>query len=102
AIAPGYPRTIYGTARTARLTASLRRVVGDSWAALMQQLSASEAFSDSQQVVPVMFFCLGVTPKGQEPAQAAPNHSPKFFADEGALNVGVRALSHLAVDYLTK
>jgi amidohydrolase len=32
---------------------------------------------------------------------APANHSPKFFADERALAVGVRALAHLAVDYLT-
>ena len=101
-ITPGYPVTINDTALTARMTATLRRVVGDSGAALMQPITASEDFSYYEQVVPGMFFFLGVTPKGQDPAQAAPNHSPKFFADEGALNVGVRALSHLAVDYLTK
>ena len=31
--------------------------------------------------------------------QAAPNHSPKFFADEGVLVPGMRALANLAVDY---
>ena len=35
-----------------------------------------------------------------DPHTAAPNHSPRFFVDEAALPVGVRALSHLAVDYL--
>jgi hypothetical protein len=28
------------------------------------------------------------------------NHSPKLFADEGALLVGVRALVNLTVDYM--
>jgi amidohydrolase len=32
---------------------------------------------------------------------AAPaNHSPLFFADEGALETGVRAMANLAVEYL--
>ena len=29
------------------------------------------------------------------------NHSPLFFADEGALLVGVRALTNLTLDYMT-
>jgi amidohydrolase len=41
-----------------------------------------------------------VNPKGSDPRTAAPNHSPFFFADEGALPNGVRAMSMLAVDYL--
>jgi amidohydrolase len=32
--------------------------------------------------------------------EAAPNHSPHFFVDEGALPLGVRALAGLAVDFL--
>jgi amidohydrolase len=48
-----------------------------------------------------LFLFLGVTPEGQDPAVAPANHSPLFFADEGALPVGVRALSRLAVEYLT-
>jgi amidohydrolase len=45
---------------------------------------------------------LGVTPEGTDPARAAPNHSPRFFADERALPVGVRLLSELAVDFLQR
>jgi amidohydrolase len=47
-----------------------------------------------------MFFFLGITPKGSDPAKVAENHSPYFFVDEAALPVGVRALANLAVDYL--
>jgi amidohydrolase len=49
---------------------------------------------------PGLFIGLGVNPKGSDPRTAAPNHSPFFFADEGALPNGVRAMSMLAVDYL--
>jgi amidohydrolase len=34
------------------------------------------------------------------PEKAIPNHSPYFYADESALLPGVKAMSHLAVDYL--
>jgi metal-dependent amidase/aminoacylase/carboxypeptidase family protein len=50
--------------------------------------------------VPGLFFFLGVTPSSQDPAKAALNHLPLFFADESALPVGGRAMTHLAIDYL--
>jgi amidohydrolase len=49
-----------------------------------------------------MFFFLGITPQGTDPAKAAPNHSPKFVMDESALPTGVRAMARLAVDYLSR
>ena len=50
--------------------------------------------------MPGVFIFLGVTPEGQDMAQVAQNHSPRFFADERALPVGLRVLVNLAVDYL--
>ena len=48
-----------------------------------------------------LFFFVGVTPGGAaELAKAAPNHSPRFFVDEGCLLPGVRALAQLACDFL--
>jgi amidohydrolase len=35
-----------------------------------------------------------------DPRAVPTNHSPYFFADEGALPVGVRALTHLTIDYM--
>ena len=62
---------------------------------------ASEDFSFYAQVGPGLYVFLGVTPKNQDPAKAAPNHNPNFFVDEQALVVGVRTMSTLAVDFLT-
>jgi amidohydrolase len=64
------------------------------------QTTTSEDFSLYQKRVPGIFMFLGVTPEGTDPSRAAPNHSPKFYADERALPIGVRLLSELAVDYL--
>ena len=47
-----------------------------------------------------MFFNVGVVPRDQDPAKAAPNHSPLFMVDEKALMVGVRALAAVTVNYL--
>jgi len=62
---------------------------------------ASEDFSFYAQAVPGLFVFLGITPKDQDPATAAPNHSPNFFVDEPALVVGVRAMSSMALAFLT-
>ena len=48
-----------------------------------------------------MFFFLGINAPGVDPADAEPNHSPRFTVDEAALGIGVRALAQLAVDTLT-
>jgi amidohydrolase len=47
-----------------------------------------------------LFFYVGAVPRGQDPATAAPNHSPNFMIDESALVVGVRALASVAVNFL--
>ena len=85
---------------TSRMTESLRRVSVGRCDSNAPAVTTSEDFSFYQQRVPGLFFFLGVTPKDSDPSTVAPNHSPKFFVDEGALITGVRALASLAVDYL--
>ncbi|MFN2566503.1 MAG: amidohydrolase [Gemmatimonadaceae bacterium] len=83
-----------------RMRPTLARVAGPRLAEARQTTTA-EDFSRFQEQVPGMFVFLGITPEGQDMAQVAQNHSPRFFVDERALPVGVRVLVSLAVDYLT-
>jgi amidohydrolase len=94
--------TINDSALVARMMPSLRRVVGDSGVAAAQLTTTAEDFSAFANRVPGMFFFLGITPPGAAMDTVAANHSPRFFAEESAMPVGVRALSSLAVDYLLK
>jgi amidohydrolase len=96
----GYPPTINDPALTEKMVPTLRRVAGDANVRVGPLTGTAEDFSFFQQKVPGMFFFLGVTPKGVDPKTAPQNHSPLFFADEGALPVGVRAMANLALDYL--
>jgi amidohydrolase len=96
----GYPVTINDPALTERMVPTLRRTLGADNVLPAQQTTTAEDFSLFQRNVPGMFFFLGVTPKGTDPRTAAPNHSPRFFADEAALVPGMRALANLTVDYL--
>ena len=50
----------------------------------------SEDFSYFQEQIPGVFYHLGGTPRGTDPAAAAPNHSPYFMVDESVLTLGVR------------
>jgi amidohydrolase len=94
------PVTYNDPALTARMAASLERVAPGKVNANGRVTTAAEDFAAFQEKVPGMFFFLGITPKDADPKTVAPNHSPRFFADEGALVTGVRAMSSLAVDFL--
>ena len=98
----GLPVTYNDPALTAKMDATLRRVAGAKAVPDMNPVTPSEDFSFYQEKVPGVFFFLGVTPKGTAPADIYANHSPRFFADEAALITGVRAMSNMAVDYLTR
>jgi amidohydrolase len=85
---------------TSRMVATLERVLGKDKVTVGRPTTTAEDFSFFQQAAPGMFFFIGVTPKDRL-GQAAPNHSPRFFADEGVLVPGMRAMANLAVDFLS-
>ena len=89
-------------ALTERIVPTLRAVAGTSHVTLAPPTTTAEDFSRYQQRIPGVFFFLGITPPGTDPAKAAPNHSPRFYVDEAALPVGVRVMAHVAVDYLSR
>ncbi|MBL8352925.1 MAG: amidohydrolase [Burkholderiaceae bacterium] len=99
-IKKNYPVTVNDPALTEAMRPTLARVAGPNHLALVPKVTGSEDFSFFQRVVPGLFIFLGVTPAGQDIGKAAPNHSPRFYVDERCLVTGVRALAHLAVDFL--
>ena len=86
-------------ALTERMAPTIRRVVGDKlnpsglW-------MPSEDFSAFTKDIPGFYFFIGVNAPGVTANNAAPNHSTKFFVNEDALPVGVKAYVALATDYL--
>lgn len=97
----GYPVTWNDPALTEKMLPSLRRVAADKVLADVAPTTTSEDFSFYGKHVPTMLFFLGVNPPGTPATDWAPNHSPRFNPDEGALLTGVRSLASLAADYLT-
>jgi amidohydrolase len=77
---------------------TLQRVAGDGFIEA-QQTTTAEDFSYFANEAPGLFLFLGVAP--EDPELVYPNHSPRFYADERALPVGVRTLTALTLDYMT-
>ena len=98
-ITPMYATLVNDPRLAAEMAPALKRAA-DGNVAENPLAGASEDFSFYAQAVPGLYVFLGITPKDQDPAKAAPNHSPDFFVDEHALVVGVRTMATLAVDFL--
>ncbi|MDY4340373.1 M20 family metallopeptidase [Xanthomonas sp. LF07-6] len=96
----GNPATVNDPALTARMLPSLQAVVGAGNVYEPPLQMGAEDFSFYAQQVPSMFFFVGATGPGIDPATAPSNHSPQFLLDETALDVGLRAMLQVALDYL--
>jgi amidohydrolase len=98
----GNPTLVNDPALTERMLPSLERVVGKKNVREISLQTTAEDFSFYGRRAPALFFWVGVTPQGRDPATAAFNHSPLFYIDEPGMAVGMRALLAVAVDYLQK
>ena len=82
-----------------QLQPTLEAIYGNENVSLPPPNTGAEDFSFFQEQVPGFFF-IGGRPSDVPAKMAIPNHSPFFYVDEGALPLGVHAMSRLAVDYL--
>jgi len=64
--------------------------------------TVAEDFSYFQNEIPGVFYHLGGTADGVDPATAPPNHSPQFDVNEDVLVVGVRAHALSALRFLER
>ncbi|MCQ8881642.1 amidohydrolase [Pseudoalteromonas shioyasakiensis] len=96
----GYPVTVNDVELTKKMAPTLAGVVGKENLITTPLITGAEDFSYYALETPGMFFFLGVTPKGQDAVTAPSNHSPHFFADEKALQLGVNAMTQLVIYYL--
>lgn len=85
---------------TQRVLPSLKRVAGDDRVVVLPLITGSEDFAYYADMIPSVFFYVGVTPPGQDALAAPSNHSPLFYIDEPSLTFATRALASVAVDYL--
>lgn len=97
----GYPVTYNDPGLAQKMVPTLQRIAGSNRVLPSPAVTGAEDFSYFQERIPGLFFFLGIRSPGTPITQAAPNHSPRFYVDESGLELGVRAMAHLALDYLT-
>jgi amidohydrolase len=95
-----YPVTVNDVKLTQRMLPSLERAAGPGNVLEIPFVTGAEDFSFFGQRVPSLFFFVGITPVGQDASKAPSNHSPKFFIDESGLELGLRAMLGVTVDFL--
>ena len=98
--ADGNPVTVNDPALTARMRASLEAVAGAGNVVEPPLQMGAEDYSYFAREVPSMYFFVGATAAGTDPVTAPSNHSPKFLLDESALDLGLRAMLQVTLDYL--
>lgn len=95
----GYPVTANDPDLVDRMLPTTHRVAGEEMVHENELVTGAEDFSFFANEVPGMFVFLGITPEGQDPANAPSNHSPYFYADEDALKVGVELFINWVINY---
>ena len=95
-----YPVTFNNVELTNAMLPTLQKVVGKNNVQLMSAITGSEDFSFFAKKVPGLYFFLGGLPKGTDPKDAAPHHTPKFIIDDSSFKTGVNAFCNLVFDYM--
>jgi amidohydrolase len=93
-----HPLTTNDRALTDRLVPTLVRLLGTDEVLVAPPETGAEDFSFFSNIVPGFYFKLGVVPNGKA---SGGHHTPTFYADDGAVPVGIRTLSTLVLDYLS-
>ena len=94
----GTPATINNPELCKQMIPTLERVVGKDNLKMMDPVMGGEDFALFANEVPGIYYRLGVVKPGTTSGWI---HTPTFRADDSCLEVGIRAMSNMVVDYLT-
>jgi amidohydrolase len=95
----GYPITYNDPVLTSMMLPTLEKTAGKENVILGSAITGAEDFSFYQQEVPGLFFFLGGMPKGMDPKEAFPHHTPDFFVSDESMLLGIRTFCYLVMDY---
>jgi amidohydrolase len=82
-----------------KMLPSLEKAAGKTNVLENEWTTGAEDFSYYGEKAPAFFFFVGGMPKGKNPKDAAPHHTPDFFIDDSRLDVGVKAFCNIVFDY---
>jgi len=95
----GYPVTYNDPQLTTLMLPSLESAAGKENVLLTNAKTGAEDFSFYQKEIPGLFFFLGGMPKGMDPKEAFPHHTPDFFVTDESMITGIKAFCYLVIDY---
>ncbi|MFY7693568.1 MAG: amidohydrolase [Sediminibacterium sp.] len=78
---------------------SLIKAAGEENVSESTWVTGAEDFSFFAAKAPSFFFNVGAMPKGTDPKNAGPHHTPDFYLDESGFIVGVKAFCQLVFDH---
>ncbi len=78
---------------------ALEKAAGEASVVETAWVTGAEDFSAFGTKAPAFYFYVGGMPKGMNPRDSAPHHTPDFFIDDSRLDVGIKAFCHLVFDY---
>lgn len=78
---------------------SLIKAAGEENVSESTWVTGAEDFSFFAAKAPSFFFNVGALPKGTDPKNAGPHHTPDFYLDESGFIVGVKAFTQLVFDF---
>jgi amidohydrolase len=95
----GAPATINDAALTRDTVSALERAIGKAHVSKIPPAMGSEDFSFFANEVPGFFYRLGQVKPG---TTSGDHHTPTFLADDGSIPIGVKAMSYVIFDYLSR
>jgi amidohydrolase len=95
-----YPVTFNDLELTLKMVPVLQSVAGVGQVHLGKPQMGAEDFSFFAEEVPGLMVFLGGRPSNVAIEDAAPHHTPDFFIDDSGLNLGVRALIAMSLEYM--
>jgi amidohydrolase len=99
-VTTSYPVTYNDISLTNRMVPVLQTVAGIDYVTLEKPQMGAEDFSFFAEKVPGLFIFLGGRPSDVPVSEAAPHHTPDFFIDDSRLDLGVKALVAMTLDYM--
>lgn len=99
-IQKGYPVTYNDPELTEQMIPMFQQIAGNENVVLQNAITGAEDFSFFQKEVPGFYWFVGGMPKGMDPAEAAPHHTPDFYIEEEGMKLGVKSMASLTYDYM--